>query len=290
MALDAKMNFDDNALFRHKEVEELRDEDEEDPAELEAAKHGLNYIKLDGNIGCMVNGAGLAMATMDIIKLYGGAPGQFPRRRRRRHQGARDRRLQAHPLRPQCRGHPGQHLRRHHALRRDRRGRGRRGARGQPAACRWWCGSKAPMSSSARRSCSESGLPILSADNLADAAEKIVKAVEGSRLMAVLVDANTKVICQGFTGAQGTFHSEQAIAYGTKMVGGVTPGKGGTQASRPAGLRHRGRGGGDDRRRRRAPSTCRRPSPPTPSWRRSMPGCRWSSASPRASRCSTWCG
>ncbi|HEY4162379.1 MAG TPA: ADP-forming succinate--CoA ligase subunit beta, partial [Dongiaceae bacterium] len=77
LALDAKVNFDDNALYRHKEVEELRDPDEEDPAELEAAKHSLNYIKLDGSIGCMVNGAGLAMATMDIIKLYGGAPANF---------------------------------------------------------------------------------------------------------------------------------------------------------------------------------------------------------------------
>src|SRR5512144_2673756 len=75
--LDAKMNFDDNALFRHKDVQELRDEDEEDPAEREAARHDLNYIKLDGNIGCMVNGAGLAMATMDIIKLYGGSPANF---------------------------------------------------------------------------------------------------------------------------------------------------------------------------------------------------------------------
>ena len=77
IALDAKMNFDDNALFRHKDVEAMRDEDEEDPAELEAGKHSLNYIKLDGSIGCMVNGAGLAMATMDIIKLYGGAPANF---------------------------------------------------------------------------------------------------------------------------------------------------------------------------------------------------------------------
>jgi succinyl-CoA synthetase beta subunit len=77
IALDAKMNFDDNALFRHKDVASLRDESEEDPAELEAAKHDLNYIKLDGNIGCMVNGAGLAMATMDIIKLYGGSPANF---------------------------------------------------------------------------------------------------------------------------------------------------------------------------------------------------------------------
>jgi succinyl-CoA synthetase beta subunit len=77
LALDAKMGFDDNALFRHKDVLELRDLDEEDPAEVEASKHELNYVKLDGNIGCMVNGAGLAMATMDIIKLYGGEPANF---------------------------------------------------------------------------------------------------------------------------------------------------------------------------------------------------------------------
>jgi len=77
IALDAKMNFDDNALFRHPDVADMRDEDEEDPAELEAAKHELNYIKLDGAIGCMVNGAGLAMATMDIIKLKGGSPANF---------------------------------------------------------------------------------------------------------------------------------------------------------------------------------------------------------------------
>ena len=77
IALDAKMNFDDNALFRHKDVAELRDTDEEDPMELEAGKYELNYVKLDGNIGCMVNGAGLAMATMDIIKLYGGEPANF---------------------------------------------------------------------------------------------------------------------------------------------------------------------------------------------------------------------
>ncbi|MCZ6839549.1 MAG: ADP-forming succinate--CoA ligase subunit beta [Alphaproteobacteria bacterium] len=77
IALDAKMNFDDNALYRQPKVVELRDEDEEDPMELEASKHDLNYIKLDGAIGCMVNGAGLAMATMDIIKLYGSQPANF---------------------------------------------------------------------------------------------------------------------------------------------------------------------------------------------------------------------
>ena len=77
IALDAKMNFDDNALFRHPDVLEYRDLDEEDPLEIEASKYSLNYIKLDGNVGCMVNGAGLAMATMDIIKLAGGEPANF---------------------------------------------------------------------------------------------------------------------------------------------------------------------------------------------------------------------
>lgn len=77
LALDAKINFDDNAAYRHKDQAELRDLDEEDPLEVEASKFGLNYIKLDGNIGCMVNGAGLAMATMDIIKLAGGEPANF---------------------------------------------------------------------------------------------------------------------------------------------------------------------------------------------------------------------
>ena len=100
--------------------------------ELEAAKHDLNYIKLDGNIGCMVNGAGLAMATMDIIKLYGGEPANFLDVG----GGATKERVTAAfkiiLSRPERRRHPGQHLRRHHALRRDRRGHRRRGARGQP--------------------------------------------------------------------------------------------------------------------------------------------------------------
>ncbi len=77
LALDAKMVIDDNALFRHPEIRELRDLEEEDPLEVEASRYSINYIKLDGNIGCMVNGAGLAMATMDIIKLYGGEPANF---------------------------------------------------------------------------------------------------------------------------------------------------------------------------------------------------------------------
>ncbi len=77
IALDAKVNFDDNGLYKHKDVADLRDEEQEEPAEVEASKHNLSYVRLDGNIGCMVNGAGLAMATMDIIKLTGGEPANF---------------------------------------------------------------------------------------------------------------------------------------------------------------------------------------------------------------------
>ena len=77
LCLDAKMNFDDNAIFRHPELSKLRDLSEEDPAEIKASEHDLAYIKLNGSIGCMVNGAGLAMATMDIIKLYGEEPANF---------------------------------------------------------------------------------------------------------------------------------------------------------------------------------------------------------------------
>jgi len=77
LALDAKVSIDDNALYKHKDIAEMLDETEEDPAEIEASKHELNYVKLDGSIGCMVNGAGLAMGTMDIIQLHGGSPANF---------------------------------------------------------------------------------------------------------------------------------------------------------------------------------------------------------------------
>ena len=118
MALDAKISFDDSALFRHPDLEKLRDEAEEDPKELEAAKYNLNYVTLDGNIGCMVNGAGLAMATMDIIKLYGASPANFLDVG----GGATKERVTAAfkiiLSDAERRRHPGQYLRRHHALRR----------------------------------------------------------------------------------------------------------------------------------------------------------------------------
>ena len=143
-----------------------------------------------------------------------------------------------------------------------------------------------------RRILSQSGLPLIAADNLEDAARKVVAAAKGGMrggLMAILVNAETTVICQGFTGSQGTFHSEQAIAYGTKMVGGVTPGKGGTRHLDLPVFDTVARGARSAPARPPASSTCRRPSPPTRSSRRSTPASSWSSASPRASRCSTWC-
>ena len=127
ICLDAKVGFDGNALYRHPDIVALRDLTEEDEKEVEASKYDLNYIALDGSIGCMVNGAGLAMATMDIIKLYGDDAGQLPRRRRQRHQGEGDGGVQDHHLRPERERHPRQHLRRHHEMRRDCRRRRRRG-------------------------------------------------------------------------------------------------------------------------------------------------------------------
>ena len=152
MVLDAKVGFDNNAEFRHPDLEQLRDLTEEDPQEIEASKYDLAYIKLDGNIGCMVNGAGLAMATMDIIKLNGAEPANFLDVG----GGANKEKVTAAfkiiLSRPGGAGHPGQHLRRDHALRHHRRRHRRRGARGRPATCRWSSGSRAPTSSRARTS------------------------------------------------------------------------------------------------------------------------------------------
>jgi succinyl-CoA synthetase beta subunit len=119
IALDGKMLIDDNALFRHPDLSEMRDTDEDAPSEVEARKYGLTFIKLDGNIGCMVNGAGLAMASMDILKYFGGEPANFPGYRRRRGRGESHRRPAHHPGRPKCQSGFAQYLWRHHPLRRS---------------------------------------------------------------------------------------------------------------------------------------------------------------------------
>ena len=178
VCLDAKIGFDDNALFRHPDLAALRDETEEDEKEIEASKYDLNYIALDGEIGCMVNGAGLAMATMDIIKLYGHGARELPRRRRRRDHREGDRRVQDHHLGPEREGHPGQHLRRHHEVRRDRRGRGHGREGSWPA--------RAAGGAPRRHQCREGQGDHREVESqrdfgrrLDDAAQKIVKAVKG---------------------------------------------------------------------------------------------------------------
>ena len=177
IALDAKMGFDDNALFRHKDIEELRDESEEDPAEIEANRHSLNYVKLDGSIGCMVNGAGLAMGTMDIIKHYGGEPANFLDVG----GGAtRERVTTAFKLILSDKNVEGilvnifGGIMRCDVIAEGVVAAAREVSLHVPLVVRLE-GTNVELG---KKIMAESGLPILSADNLADAAEKIVKAVK----------------------------------------------------------------------------------------------------------------
>ena len=179
-ALDAKINFDDNALYRHKDLLELRDLNEEDPLEVEASRYGLNYIKLDGTVGCMVNGAGLAMATMDIIKYAGGSPGELPRRGRRRQRRAGEERFPHPALRQERAGRAHQHLRRHPALRHaGHRAWWRRRAHSNikvPIVVRME-GTNVELG---RKILADSGFDFTVADGMKDAAEKVV-ALAGGR-------------------------------------------------------------------------------------------------------------
>ncbi|PYR50650.1 MAG: succinate--CoA ligase subunit alpha [Acidobacteria bacterium] len=243
LALDAKMTFDDNALYRHPDIRDLRDIGEEDPLEIEASKFSLNYIHLDGNIGCMVNGAGLAMATMDIIKLAGGEPANFldvggganaEQIRNAFKILMSDKNVKAVLI--NIFGG---------ILRCDIL------AQGVIAAVKD-LGVPVPIVirmegtnvDAGKRLLRESGMKLTTADSMDEAAAKVVQlagwfsscsssyfrgfVVAFQTPMSVLIDKSTRLIVQGLTGREGTFHAKQAAAYGTAVVGGVTPGKGGT--------------------------------------------------------------
>ncbi len=232
VALDAKINIEDNALFRQKELAAWRDDSQEDEMERAAAEHELNYVSLDGDIACMVNGAGLAMATMDLIKLHGGAPANFldvgGGATRERVTEAFNLILSNKNVRAILVNIFGGIVRCDmiaegiiHAVQDV-------GVR-VPVVVR----IEGTNAEQGRELLAKSGLAITAASDLTDAAKKVVAAAASRAQtrarshMSILVNKNTRVICQGFTGKQGTFHSEQCIAYGTKLVGGVTPGRGG---------------------------------------------------------------
>ena len=249
VCLDAKINFDDNSLYRHKDIQALRDLDEEDPAEVEAGKYDLSYIKLDGEIGCMVNGAGLAMATMDIIKLYGSEPANFLDVG----GGATKEKVTAAfkiiVSDPNVKGilvNIFGGIMKCDII-----------AEGIIAAAQGNFAQGAAGGAAGRHQCRTGQADpgqIGPGDHLRRRSRrrrrKGRQGREGLEIMSILVDKNTSVICQGFTGNQGTFHSEQAIAYGTKMVGGTTPGQRRHDPSGPAGVRHGARSAGESRRRR----------------------------------------
>ena len=229
LALDCKMNFDDNALFRHKDIVEMRDLNEEDPLEVEASKFGLNYIKLDGNVGCMVNGAGLAMATMDIIKLAGGEPANFldvgggasaEQVKNAFRIILSDKNVKAILI--NIFGG---------IMRGDRIAEGvvERVARSRTAGA----GRRAARRNERRAGQADPGQVGTSAHHCRRDVGRGAR--KWSRPRRDRLDQwrsgltrTRKVIVQGITGREGTFHAIGCRDYGTQVVGGVTPGKGGT--------------------------------------------------------------
>ena len=227
VCLDAKITLDDSGLTRHPRLEALRDLDEEDPTDAKARRLGINFIHLDGTIGCMVNGAGLAMTTMDLVKHYGGEPANFlDVGGGARHETVRGA-MELHPGRPQGQGHPGQHLRRDHARRRGGRGSDRGPG---PAGARSADGRPDRRHERRRGGSTAQGSPLRDGDVARRSGREGSIAGEGGRPMSILVGCETRLVVQGITGREGEFHTRASIAYGTRVVAGTRPGKGGQTA------------------------------------------------------------
>ena len=248
LALDAKMNFDDNALFRHPDIKEMRDLSEEDPLEVEASRFGLNYIKLDGNIGCMVNGAGLAMATMDLVKLAGGEPANFldVGGGRQRGAGARTRSASSSRTRTCA------------AILINIFGGIMRCdiiAKGVVAAVREM-GLAIPLVVRLEGTNVDLGKQILRESRPEDHAGRRPARTRRRRSSRRprgrdehLVGRRRASSSRASPAREGTFHALGCREYGTQVVAGVTPGKGGNDARRHPGLRHGRRRRARDRRR-----------------------------------------
>jgi succinyl-CoA synthetase beta subunit len=236
VALDAKVTFDDNAEFRHLAAwSEMHDAEEDDPVELEAKKAGLSYVSLDGNIGCLVNGAGLAMGTMDIIQGHGGEPANFLDVGGGANQEQVTKAFSMILKSPKVKGifvNIFGGIMKCDVI-----------AAGVVAATRE-LGLKVPLVvrlegtnvAQGKKILAESGLAIQAADTMADGARLIVEATKGLS-MAILVGKETRIVVQGITGSAGGFHAKQCAAYGSQVVAGVTPGRGGEvfEATGPGG-------------------------------------------------------
>jgi succinyl-CoA synthetase beta subunit len=223
-AIDAKMDVDDNELFRKPEIEALRDESSEDPAEVRAREAGLTFIKLDGDVGCCVNGAGLAMATMDLVKYYGGEPANFLDI-----GGSSNPEKVVNALRiitsdPGGEGHPLQHLRRDHPLRR----RGQRHRHGHEAD-RHPGADRDPAHRDERGGgrTHPRGRGLQRDDRHGRRGGAGRDSGKGRGQVSIFIDKDTRLVVQGITGRDGSFHAKQMMEYGTQVVAGVTPGKGG---------------------------------------------------------------
>ena len=227
VALDSKATIDGNALFRHPELAELTDKSAEDPQEAMAKEKGLTYVKLGGNIGILGNGAGLCMSTLDVVAQAGGKPANFLDAGGGSKADAIVDALEVITSDPERERDPVQHLRRDHPLRRDRQGDHRGLAADRDRRCRWSSASTAPTRTRGSGSSPRRTSATCTSRRRCSGRRRPWSSSPGRLAMAIIVAEDTKLVVSGLTGREGTFHGLRNRDYGTDLVAGVTPGKGG---------------------------------------------------------------